>query len=147
VPEFAAPKVGARSNRVQIEAELKSGSTGVLYALGAFSGGLSLWVEKGKLSFEYNLFEIERTRIDSTGTLPAGKVTIEVESKLAAAHGAARLHRERRLRRRHGQLLAGVGGVLRSGTVPVRREDRAAACEVPAVGRGAALVGVPEAER
>jgi arylsulfatase len=82
VPEFTAPKLGARSNLVTIEAELKPDSAGVLYALGAFSGGLALWIENGKLSYEYNLFEIERTRIDSSGALPTGKVKIEVESRL-----------------------------------------------------------------
>ena len=34
--------------------------------------------------YEYNLFEIERTRIDTTGPLPTGKVKIEVESRIAA---------------------------------------------------------------
>jgi hypothetical protein len=60
VPEFAAPKLGARTNLVTIDAELTPDSTGVLYALGGFSGGLALWVEKGTLSYEYNLFEIRR---------------------------------------------------------------------------------------
>jgi arylsulfatase len=60
----------------------------VLYALGAFSGGLALWVDKGKLSFEYNLFEIERTRIESNAAIPVGKVKIEVESRVAAPRGA-----------------------------------------------------------
>lgn len=81
VPEFTAPKVGARSNLVTIEAELQPASQGVLYALGAFSGGLSLWVEDGKLTYEYNLFEIVRTRLQSTGPLPSGKVKIEVETR------------------------------------------------------------------
>ncbi len=89
IPEFAGPKVGARSNLVVIEAEHKSGSTGVLYALGAFSGGLSLWIDKGKLNFEYNLFEIERTRLESAAPLPLGKVKIEVETRIAAPRGAA----------------------------------------------------------
>ncbi|TXL70556.1 arylsulfatase [Vineibacter terrae] len=89
IPEFAGPKVGARSNLVVIEAELKPDSAGVLYALGAFSGGLSLWVDKGKLSFEYNLFEIERTRLESAAPLPLGKVKIEVETRIAAPRGAA----------------------------------------------------------
>ena len=80
VPEFTAPKVGARSNLVTIEAELASDSEGVLYALGAFSGGLALWVDQGKLTYEYNLFEIERTQITTTDALPTGKVTIEVET-------------------------------------------------------------------
>jgi arylsulfatase len=72
----------ARSNLLTMEAELKPDSSGVLYALGAFSGGLALWVENGKLSYEYNLFEIQRTRIETSGALPTGKVKIEVESRL-----------------------------------------------------------------
>ena len=89
VPEFAGPKVGARSNLVTIEADLSIDSSGVLYALGAFSGGLSLWVDKGKLSYEYNLFEIERTRLETTEPLPTGRVRIEVETRIAKPRGAA----------------------------------------------------------
>lgn len=81
VPEFTAPKVGARSNVVTIDAELKPDSQGVLYALGAFSGGVALWVDEGKLNYEYNLFEIERTQLASSEPLPTGKVRIEVESR------------------------------------------------------------------
>ena len=91
VPEFAAPKVGARSNLVTIEAELKPDSAGVLYALGAFSGGLSLWVDQGKLTYEYNLFEIERTQIATSSKLPEGKVKIEVETKKTGAQHDAPL--------------------------------------------------------
>lgn len=89
VPEFAGPKVGARSNLVTIDTELRPDSSGVLYALGAFSGGVALWVDKGKLSYEYNLFEIERTRIETKDALPSGKVKIEVETRIAAPRGAA----------------------------------------------------------
>lgn len=91
VPEFTAPKVGARSNLVTIETELKPDSQGVLYALGAFSGGLALWVDQGKLTYEYNLFEIERTRLESSAPLPAGKVKIEVETRKAGHDHAAAL--------------------------------------------------------
>lgn len=88
VPEFTAPKLGARSNLVTIETELKPDSEGVLYALGAFSGGLALWLDKGKLVYEYNLFEIDRTQIATTDALPTGKVTIEVETtKTGKEHG------------------------------------------------------------
>lgn len=88
VPEFAGPKVGARSNLVTVDVDLAADSAGVLYALGAFSGGVSLWVDKGKLGYEYNLFEIERTRLEAA-TLPTGKVKIEVETRIAAPRGAA----------------------------------------------------------
>jgi arylsulfatase len=89
VPEFAGPKVGARSNLVTIDAVLDADSSGVLYALGAFSGGVALWVDNGRLTYEYNLFEIERTRIESRGALPTGQVKIEVETRIAAPRGAA----------------------------------------------------------
>ncbi|EHK78015.1 sulfatase [Sinorhizobium meliloti CCNWSX0020] len=91
VPEFTAPKVGARSNLVTIEAELRPDSEGVLYALGGFSGGVALWVENGKLTYEYNLFEIERTRLESSDPLPSGKVNIEVETRKASSDHAAPL--------------------------------------------------------
>lgn len=91
VPEFTAPKVGARSNLVTIEAELKPDSAGVLYALGAFSGGLALWVDQGELTYEYNLFEIERTQLQSSEPLPTGKVKIEVETRKASQTHAAPL--------------------------------------------------------
>jgi arylsulfatase len=91
VPEFTAPKVGARSNLVTIEAELQPDSEGVLYALGAFSGGLALWVDKGKLTYEYNLFEIERTRVESSEPLPSGKLNIEVETRKVGNDHAAPL--------------------------------------------------------
>jgi arylsulfatase len=91
VPEFAGPKIGARSNLVSVDVDLEADSEGVLYALGAFSGGVSLWVDDGKLHYEYNLFEIDRTRIASKDTLPTGKVKIEVETRIAAPRGAAQV--------------------------------------------------------
>ncbi|MCG6157685.1 arylsulfatase [Rubinisphaera margarita] len=89
VPEFAGPKVGARSNLVTVHLDLEKDSSGVLYALGAFSGGVALWVDKGKLHYEYNLFEIERTRLESKEPLPTGKTTIEVETRISEPRGAA----------------------------------------------------------
>src|SRR5690606_34333879 len=89
VPEFAGPKIGARSNVVTVEAELSPGSSGVLYAVGGFSGGLAVWVESGTLHYEYNLFEIERTHIQTSGALPTGNVTIEVESTFGQGRSAA----------------------------------------------------------
>jgi len=81
MPEFAAPSLGNKENRVTVDAELPAGATGVIYALGGFSGGLSLYVENGVLSYEYNLFEIQRTQIKAKSKLPAGKLTIEVVTR------------------------------------------------------------------
>ncbi len=88
VPEFAGPKVGSRSSLVTLDVDLKPDSQGVLYALGAFSGGVAVWVEQGKLHYEYNLFEIERTKLE-TAARPAGRATIEVETNIAAPRAAA----------------------------------------------------------
>jgi arylsulfatase A-like enzyme len=82
MPEFAAPKLGNKSNKVTIEVDLPENASGVLYSLGGFSGGLSCYMVDGQLCYEYNLFEIERTHIKSQGKLPAGKAKIEVETRL-----------------------------------------------------------------
>jgi arylsulfatase len=83
VPEGVAPKLGAASSLVTINAELKPDSAGVLYALGGFAGGVALWVENGKLTYEYNLLMMERTQVSSAAALPTGKVKIEVESRMS----------------------------------------------------------------
>jgi arylsulfatase len=83
MPEFAAPRLGNTANVVTIEADIPDNASGVLYSLGAFSGGLACYVLDGVLSYEYNLFEISRTRIKASGKLPAGKATIEVRTAYA----------------------------------------------------------------
>ena len=89
MPEFAAPKIGKTNNVVGLEVDIPANANGVLYALGAFSGGLSCYVKDGVLCYEYNLFEIERTRIKAKEKLPVGKATIEVETKLLATHAGS----------------------------------------------------------
>ncbi len=80
MPEFTAPALGNRPNLVTIEADIPVAANGVLYKLGANSGGLTLFVEDGILCYEYNLFIIMRTKIRATKKLPLGKVKIEVET-------------------------------------------------------------------
>lgn len=91
MPEFAAPKLGKFDNNVVMEVTVPEKANGVLYALGGFSGGLTCYVKDGYLKYEYNLFEIYRTQIKSTSKLPVGKVTIEVESRLASPKRGAPL--------------------------------------------------------
>lgn len=85
MPEFAAPKLGKFDNDIRMEVDVPENGEGVLYALGSFSGGLSLYMKDGKLNYEYNLFEIERTRFTSQDKIPAGAAVIEVSSRLAEA--------------------------------------------------------------
>jgi len=61
IPEFCAPALGNRPNVVTIDAEIPADANGVLYKLGANSGGLTCFVEDGILCYEYNLFIIQRT--------------------------------------------------------------------------------------
>jgi hypothetical protein len=82
MPESAAPKLGKVSSLVTMEVDVPADANGVLYALAGFSGGITCYVKDGKLGYEFNLFEVERTKIRSKAKLPTGKVTIEVESKL-----------------------------------------------------------------
>ncbi len=80
IPEFAAPALGNTPNVVIVDADVPANANGVLYALGGFSGGLTLYVKDGTLSYEYNLFEITRTHIRANDRLPTGKARIEVET-------------------------------------------------------------------
>jgi arylsulfatase len=70
-----------------MDLDVPANANGVLYALGAFSGGLTVFVKDGVLNYEYNLFEISRTKLRANDKLPTGKVKIEVESKLVGKIG------------------------------------------------------------
>jgi len=87
MPESAAPKLGKVSNLVAMDVEVPENANGVLYALAGFSGGLTCYVKSGILCYEFNLFEIQRTKVRSKDKLPAGRVNIEVESQLAKGIG------------------------------------------------------------
>ena len=79
-PKLRAPALGNKPNLVTIDADLPAGANGVLYKLGANSGGLTCFVDDGFLCFEYNLFIIQRTKIRASEKLPTGKAKIEVET-------------------------------------------------------------------
>jgi len=58
-------------------------ATGVLYALGSSSGGLTCYLDDGYLCYEYNLFIIQRTKIRSEQRLAAGQAKIEISTEYA----------------------------------------------------------------
>jgi len=87
MPESAAPKLGKNSNIVSMEVDIPANASGVLYALAGFSAGLTCYMKNGYLNYEFNLFEVERTRIKSTAKIPVGKANIEVISKLTGPIG------------------------------------------------------------
>jgi len=82
MPESAAPKLGKNSSLVTMEIDTPANANGVLYALCGFSGGLTCYVKDGILSYEFNLFEVQRTKVKASKKLPVGKSKIEVESRL-----------------------------------------------------------------
>ena len=83
MPEFTAPGLGRESNHVVVEADLVENASGVLYALGGISGGLTLYMDKGDLVYEYNMMEIERYNVRSDTKIAAGKRKIEVDTAIA----------------------------------------------------------------
>ena len=83
MPEFTAPGLGRESNHVSIDADLGEDASGVLYALGGASGGLTLYMDKGRLVYEYNMMIIERYGVGSAEKLAAGKHRIEVDTTIA----------------------------------------------------------------
>jgi arylsulfatase A-like enzyme len=89
MPEFTAPGLGRESNHVTIEAELGNNASGVLYALGGASGGLTLFMDNGELAYEYNMLIIERYRARSRSKLTAGRHRIEVDTTIAKPGGPA----------------------------------------------------------
>ena len=85
MPEFTAPGVGRENSTVTIDAELGDNASGVLYALGGSGGGLTLYMDRGQLVYEYNMMIIERYIARSANKIPAGKRRIEVTTTLASA--------------------------------------------------------------
>jgi arylsulfatase A-like enzyme len=87
MPESAAPKLGKVDSLVTMDVDVPANAHGVLYALAGFSGGITCYVKDGFLCYEFNLFEVQRTKLKSKDKLPTGKVKVEVESRLTAKIG------------------------------------------------------------
>ena len=83
MPEFTAPGLGRESNHVTIDAELGENASGVLYALGGASGGLTLYMDEGHLVYEYNMMIIERYIARSNDKIAPGRHKIEVSTTVA----------------------------------------------------------------
>lgn len=80
VPEFCAPALGNKPNVVTLEVTAGEQANGVLYKLGGAGGGLTAYVVDGVLTYEYNLFLVQRTTIAASQPLRAGAHTIEIET-------------------------------------------------------------------
>ena len=78
MPEFAAPGLGKKSNTVKIDLDIDANANGVLYALGGSGGGLTCYMEDGKLVYEYNMMIIHQFKAESANKIAAGKHTFEI---------------------------------------------------------------------
>lgn len=88
MPEFSAPGIGRQSTRVTINAEFGEAANGVLYAVGGSGGGLSVYLDAGVLTYEYNMLIIQNTQVQ-TAPIPAGQHTIIIDTTIARPGGAA----------------------------------------------------------
>ena len=84
MPEFIAPGLGKKNNTVTIDLDVGENASGVLYALGGASGGLTCYMDQGHLCFEYNMMIIERYWAKSAEKIAPGKHTIVVDTTLRA---------------------------------------------------------------
>jgi hypothetical protein len=55
---------------------------GVIYAMGGQSGGLTLYMENGRLFYEYNMMIVERYILEAKGRLSAGDHRISVKTEI-----------------------------------------------------------------
>jgi arylsulfatase len=81
MPEFSAPGLGKTNNKVVIDLDVPANASGVLYALGGSGGGLTCFMESGKLTYEYNMFLIENYSV-TTDKIAPGKHQIEIVTNL-----------------------------------------------------------------
>jgi arylsulfatase A-like enzyme len=84
MPEFTAPAIGNHNNTVTIDLECGADASGVLYAMGGSGGGLTCYLDKGQLVYEYNLMIIDRSIAKSQEKIAPGKHTVVVETTLKA---------------------------------------------------------------
>jgi len=78
IPEAEAPNIRSGNIRVDIDANVPAKANGVIFALGGYAGGASMFVIDGELRYEYSSLLLRRTKIE-VATLPAGDVRIAME--------------------------------------------------------------------
>lgn len=80
IPESEAPNVRNGNIRAEIEAKVPANVNGVIFAMGGYAGGVSLYALDGELYYEYSALLLKRDKI-KVGALPAGDVTIALEMR------------------------------------------------------------------
>jgi len=80
IPESQAPNVRNGNIRAEIEAEVPRNANGVIFAMGGYAGGVTLYAYNGELRYEYSALMLKRDKI-RVGKLPVGNVRIEFEMR------------------------------------------------------------------
>ena len=80
IPEAEAPNIRSGNVRVDIDATIPEDANGVIFALGGYAGGASMFVVDGRLHYEYSSLLLKRTKVD-IGPLPVGDVQIAMEMR------------------------------------------------------------------
>jgi arylsulfatase len=80
IPESQAPNVRNGNIRAEIEAEVPHNANGVIFAMGGYAGGVTLYAYNGELRYEYSALLLKRSKI-KVGKLPTGDVKIDFEMK------------------------------------------------------------------
>jgi len=80
IPESQAPNVRNGNLRAEIEATVPEDVNGVIFAMGGYAGGVSLYAVDGTLYYEYSALLLKRDKIE-VGTLPEGDVSITMEMR------------------------------------------------------------------
>src|SRR5438132_9586103 len=81
--ENAFINIKNRSFTITAPVELKDANTnGVIIAQAGRFGGWTLYMKQGKVCYEYNFFGVERTKIASAASLPAGKHVIKFQYEI-----------------------------------------------------------------
>ena len=73
--------------RAEIQAEVPENVNGVIFAMGGFAGGVSLYAVNGELRYEYSALLLKRDHI-VVGKLPPGNVEIVLEMRTAPERAA-----------------------------------------------------------
>jgi arylsulfatase A-like enzyme len=80
LPEFCAPNLRARNNKVTVDVNVRANAGGVLYSLGAVAGGLVLYMDDGYLRYEYNFLGVARTKLSSLERVASGPHRFDLET-------------------------------------------------------------------
>jgi arylsulfatase A-like enzyme len=80
IPEGSAPSTKNVSHTIDADLMIPpQGAEGVIFSEGGLTSGFSLYVKDGKLTYDYNWFDLERTSITAATPLPKGKVHVRFD--------------------------------------------------------------------